>query len=42
MTGSGPTAFGLFEDLDAAGEAAARIGRDDALVCAAGSAEVAS
>jgi len=36
MTGSGPTAFGLFGDLAAAEEAAAGIGRDDAIVCEAG------
>jgi 4-diphosphocytidyl-2-C-methyl-D-erythritol kinase len=36
LTGSGPTAFGLFGDLAAAREAAARIDRDDAIVCAAG------
>jgi 4-diphosphocytidyl-2-C-methyl-D-erythritol kinase len=41
MTGSGPTAFGLFEDLGAARSAAERIGRDDAIVCEAGSAKVA-
>ena len=38
MTGSGPTAFGLFESLAAARAAAARLDRDDAIVCAAGSA----
>ncbi len=38
LTGSGPTAFGLFDDLAAAQEAAERIGRDDAIVCEAGSA----
>jgi 4-diphosphocytidyl-2-C-methyl-D-erythritol kinase len=38
ITGSGPTAFGLFEDLGAARAAAAGIDRDDAIVCAAGSA----
>jgi 4-diphosphocytidyl-2-C-methyl-D-erythritol kinase len=37
LTGSGPTAFGLFESLGAAREAAARLDRDDAIVCAAGS-----
>jgi 4-diphosphocytidyl-2C-methyl-D-erythritol kinase len=36
MTGSGPTAFGLFEDLAAAQTAAERIGRDDAIACEAG------
>src|SRR6185436_16883169 len=39
MTGSGPTAFGIFEDLASARAAAAELGRDDAIVCAAGSAE---
>ncbi len=38
LTGSGPTVFGLFEDLAAAREAADGLGRDDAIVCAAGSA----
>lgn len=38
QTGSGPTAFGLFEDLAAARAAAARLDRDDAIVCEAGSA----
>ena len=42
LTGSGPTAFGLFEGLDAAHAAAARIDRDDAIVCEAGSAGVAA
>ncbi len=37
LTGSGPTAFGLFADLGAARAAAAALGRDDAIVCAAGS-----
>ena len=41
MTGSGPTAFGLFEDLAAAQAAAARLDHDGAIVCAAGTAEVA-
>jgi 4-diphosphocytidyl-2-C-methyl-D-erythritol kinase len=41
LTGSGPTAFGLFGDLESARAAAAAIGRDDAIVCAAGSAETA-
>lgn len=36
LTGSGPTAFGLFADLEAAYAAAAQIGRDDAIVCEAG------
>jgi 4-diphosphocytidyl-2-C-methyl-D-erythritol kinase len=36
LTGSGPTAFGLFADLPAARQAAARIDRDDAIVCMAG------
>ncbi|HEY5053936.1 MAG TPA: hypothetical protein VII45_11065, partial [Solirubrobacterales bacterium] len=36
LTGSGPTAFGLFESIAAAREAAARIDRDDAIVCEAG------
>lgn len=36
LTGSGPTAFGLFADLAAAREAADRLDRDDAIVCAAG------
>ncbi len=36
LTGSGPTAFGLFEDLAAAREAAASLERDDAIVCDAG------
>jgi len=36
LTGSGPTAFGLFEDLAAARAAAAELDRDDAIVCAAG------
>jgi 4-diphosphocytidyl-2-C-methyl-D-erythritol kinase len=36
LTGSGPTAFGLFESLAAAREAAASLDRDDAIVCAAG------
>lgn len=38
LTGSGPTAFGLFADLAAAELAAARLDRDDAIVCEAGSA----
>jgi 4-diphosphocytidyl-2-C-methyl-D-erythritol kinase len=36
LTGSGPTAFGLFADLAAAEEAASRLDRDDAIVCEAG------
>jgi 4-diphosphocytidyl-2-C-methyl-D-erythritol kinase len=36
LTGSGPTAFGLFPDLIAAERAAARLDRDDAIVCEAG------
>ena len=36
LTGSGPTAFGLFENLAAARDAAARLDRDDAIVCEAG------
>lgn len=36
LTGSGPTAFGLFGDLAAAERAAATLDRDDAIVCAAG------
>jgi 4-diphosphocytidyl-2-C-methyl-D-erythritol kinase len=39
LTGSGPTAFGLFADLAAAGAAASELGRDDAIVCEAGRAE---
>ena len=38
LTGSGPTAFGLFEDLAAAERAAAALDRDDAIVCEAGAA----
>jgi 4-diphosphocytidyl-2-C-methyl-D-erythritol kinase len=38
VTGSGPTVFGLFEDLAAARAAGARIDRDGAIVCEAGSA----
>jgi len=38
MTGSGPTVFGLFASLAPAREAAAALDRDDAIVCAAGSA----
>ena len=36
LSGSGPTAVGLFPDLAAARAAAAAIDRDDAIVCAAG------
>lgn len=36
LTGSGPTAFGLFESLAAAREAANTLDRDDAIVCEAG------
>jgi 4-diphosphocytidyl-2-C-methyl-D-erythritol kinase len=36
LSGSGPTAVGLFEDLAAARAAAAALGRDDAIVCEAG------
>ena len=36
MTGSGPTAFGLFDDLGAARAAAARIGSAEAIVCEGG------
>jgi 4-diphosphocytidyl-2-C-methyl-D-erythritol kinase len=36
LSGSGPTAVGLFADLAAAGAAAAAIDRDDAIVCEAG------
>ncbi len=36
LTGSGPTAFGLFPDLAAAERAAAGLDRDDAIVCEAG------
>lgn len=39
LTGSGPTAFGLFGDLAAARAAAAELDRDDAIVCEAGTAE---
>jgi 4-diphosphocytidyl-2-C-methyl-D-erythritol kinase len=38
MTGSGPTAFGLFEDLAGARAAAAALDRADAIVCEAGTA----
>ncbi len=36
LTGSGPTAFGLFESLAAARAAAEKLDRDDAIVCEAG------
>ena len=36
LTGSGPTAFGLFPTLAEAGSAAAEIDREDAIVCEAG------
>jgi len=36
LTGSGPTAFGLFPDLSTARAAAAALDRDDAIVCEAG------
>jgi 4-diphosphocytidyl-2-C-methyl-D-erythritol kinase len=36
LSGSGPTAVGLFADLAAARAAAAALDRDDAIVCAAG------
>ena len=36
LSGSGPTAVGLFADLAAARAAAEAIDRDDAIVCAAG------
>lgn len=39
LTGSGPTAFGLFEDLAAARAAAAELDRDDAIACEAGTAK---
>lgn len=38
LSGSGPTAVGLFPDLAAAAAAAEAIDRDDAIVCAAGAA----
>jgi 4-diphosphocytidyl-2-C-methyl-D-erythritol kinase len=38
MSGSGPTAVGLFASLAEASEAVTRIDRDDAIVCAAGGA----
>ena len=36
LTGSGPTAFGLFESLAAARASAAGLAREDAIVCVAG------
>jgi 4-diphosphocytidyl-2-C-methyl-D-erythritol kinase len=36
VTGSGPTVFGLFEDLDAAGRAAGAVGSRGAIVCGPG------
>ncbi len=36
LTGSGPTAFGLFPELAAAKRAAEKLDRDDAIVCEAG------
>jgi 4-diphosphocytidyl-2-C-methyl-D-erythritol kinase len=39
LTGSGPTAFGIFEDLAAARAAAVGLNRDDAIVCEAGMVE---
>jgi 4-diphosphocytidyl-2-C-methyl-D-erythritol kinase len=41
LTGSGPTAFGLYEDLAAALAAAVELDRDDAIVCEAGRMEAA-
>jgi 4-diphosphocytidyl-2-C-methyl-D-erythritol kinase len=41
LSGSGPTAVGLFPDLAAAREAAAATGYDEAIVCAAGHARLA-
>jgi len=38
LTGSGPTAFGLFDTLAAAQEAASALDHDDAIVCEAGAA----
>jgi len=38
LSGSGPTAVGLFPDLGAANAAVAALDRDDAIVCAAGAA----
>jgi 4-diphosphocytidyl-2-C-methyl-D-erythritol kinase len=42
LSGSGPTAVGLFPDLAAAQAAAARLTADEAIVCAAGRARLAS
>ncbi|MFL5897890.1 MAG: 4-(cytidine 5'-diphospho)-2-C-methyl-D-erythritol kinase [Solirubrobacterales bacterium] len=42
LSGSGPTAVGLFPDLASAREGAAATGYDDAIVCAAGHARLAS
>ena len=36
LSGSGPTAVGVFGDIPSAGSAAATLGRDDAIVCEAG------
>jgi 4-diphosphocytidyl-2-C-methyl-D-erythritol kinase len=41
LSGSGPTAVGLFPDLPAAQAAAERLDSDEAIVCAAGSARLA-
>lgn len=41
LSGSGPTAVGLFSDLAAAEAAAARLDSDEAIVCAAGRARLA-
>lgn len=41
LSGSGPTAVGLFPDLAAAQAAAARLAADEVIVCAAGSARLA-
>ncbi|HXR60331.1 MAG TPA: hypothetical protein VN732_03285 [Solirubrobacterales bacterium] len=41
LSGSGPTAVGLFPDLEAAREAAAATGYEEAIVCAAGHARLA-
>jgi 4-diphosphocytidyl-2-C-methyl-D-erythritol kinase len=40
LSGSGPTAVGLFQDIAAAREAAALTGYDEAIVCAAGHARL--
>jgi 4-diphosphocytidyl-2-C-methyl-D-erythritol kinase len=42
LSGSGPTAVGLFADLSAARAAAEHLDRDEAIVCAAGPARLAS